>query len=434
MAAMLSSALPELSIETKFTDFLPAPGTVFNVALAFTFFVAIQHTSINPLTLAVNAFGDLFSSTKPKEILVQVSRVSTPTVKVPPTPTVEYRYQPESTSNILYVVALWAIFVLVGAIIIVLRKRSTASSSSVNPRFDIGSARHSRRSSDNLNASSSLCDIPGHFGSRLMNPADDNSDKNAPGFLEKLKTFFILFFILTAFTHGGRITQKIRSLAIRDDFPFSSDIPITTLEPYFHQASELVTTTAAARFDDFPASFSGGNILVAEVVETLTFNILYSSTPSSTLPSPSISSPRLSSGPDEKYDSISLLPIPTMTSNPTSAYPIGLSLVATTLSPNTPSPTTTSSSKAALDKAFEYIKFFILFLFCILIPILSFLMTVLPAYSDYIQLSRAISADQREVISIHFSSHELLLIKFSAESCYEIHSQCQRGCSHDRGR
>ena len=385
MATILSAALPELSVETKFADFLPAPATVFNVALAFTFFVAIQHSSINPLTLAVNAFGGLFSSTKSKDIAVQVSRVPT-TVKVPPTPTVEYRYQPESTSNILYAVTVCATFVLVGAIIIVLRKRSSATSTTVNPRVDIGSA------SDNLNRSPSLVGyISEHFRSRSMILAEDN----AQGFLEKLKTFFILFFILTAFTHGGRITQKIRSLAVRDDFPFFPDVPIATPEPYFYNASELVTTTSTAYSDDFPASFSGGNILVAEIVETLTFNILYSSTPSSTLPSPSISPPHLSSGLDDKYNSISSLPIPTITSDPTSAYPIGLSLVATI------TPTTTSSSKAALDQAFEYMKFFVLFFFCIIIPILSFLMTVLPAHSDYIQLSRAISAYQREVISIH---------------------------------
>jgi hypothetical protein len=119
MAAMLSSALPELSFEIKFADFLPAPATVVNVALAFTFFMTIQHCSTNPLTLAVNAFGDLFSSTKPKDVLAQVSRVPASTVKVPPTPTAEYRYQSESTSNIFYAVALCAVFVMVGAIIIV---------------------------------------------------------------------------------------------------------------------------------------------------------------------------------------------------------------------------------------------------------------------------------------------------------------------------
>jgi hypothetical protein len=415
---VLASALPELStgIEFKLANFLPAPATVFNVALAFTFFVTIQHCRTNPLTLAMNAFGGLFPSTKPKEILVQVhhvSRVPTLSSKVPPTPTAQYRYQPKSTSNILYAIALCVVFVLVGAIVIVLRKRSTAnassSSSSVDPQSDIGSARQA------LNGSSSpVGDIPEHFGF-----GDDKSDKNAPGFLEKFKTFLIVFFILTSFTHGGRIAQKIQSLANRDFLPFSSN---NAIEPYFYQAPELVTTMAAAHFDDFPATFTGGNILVSEIVETLTFNILYSSTPSSSLPAPSIPPPHLSS--------VSLLPLPTMTSNLTSAYPIGLSLVATTSSSITPSPTTTSSSKAALDLAFEYIKLFILFFFfCILIPILFFLITVLPAYFDYVQLSKVISADQQKVISIHFSSHELLLIKVSAESC-----QYQRGCSRDRGR
>lgn len=53
-----------------------APATVFNVALTFTFFVNIKHCRTNPLTLAMNTFGgDLFSSTKPREILDQVSRV-----------------------------------------------------------------------------------------------------------------------------------------------------------------------------------------------------------------------------------------------------------------------------------------------------------------------------------------------------------------------
>ena len=181
------SSVSELSIETKLTDFLPAPATVFTVALALTFFVTIQHCRTNPLTLAVNAFGDLFPSTKPKEILVRVSQVPTPAIKVPPTPTVEYRYQPELTSNVLYAVALCAVCVLVGAIIIVLRKRSTTNtsspSSSINRRFDIDSA---RQASDNCNLSSSLVgDIPESLGSDLAN----DSDKNAPGLLEKFKSF-----------------------------------------------------------------------------------------------------------------------------------------------------------------------------------------------------------------------------------------------------
>ena len=383
MAAMLSSLLPDLSFEIKFADFLPAPATVFNVALATTFFIAIQQCNTNPLTLAVNAIGDLFSSTKPKDVLPQVSRVPTSTVKVSSTPAAEYPYQPESTSNIFYAVALCAISVMVGAIIIVvvLRKRSISNlsspSPSVNLLFDIGSTRQARRASDNSNRSSSL--LGGTFGSGSRNLADDNSDKNAPGFLEKLKTFFILFSILTCFTHGGRITQKIRSLSVLDPLSFSSDIPTATaaLELYSHQASELVTIKAAARFDDFPASFSGGNILLSEIVETLTFNILYSSTLSSDLPAPSV----LSSGSDEKNVSISLLPLPTITSSPTSAYPSGLSLVMSTPSPTFLSLITNSFSKAALDQVFEYFKVLILFFSCILIPIMSFLVTVLPLYS-----------------------------------------------------
>ena len=410
MAALLSSVLPELSFEIKFANFLPAPATVFNVALATTFFIAIQQCNTNPLTLAVNAFGDLFSSTKPKDVLPQVSRVPTSTVKVPSTPAAEYRYQAESSPNIFYAVALCAVFVMVGAIVvvvvIVLRKRPTANLSSpssslaVNPLFDIGSTCQVRRASDYSNRSSSL--LGDVFGSGSRNLDDDNSDKNAPGFLEKLKTFIILFSILTFFTHGGRITQKIRSLSVLDDFSFSSDIPTATaaLEPYSHQAPELVAITAAARFDDFPASFSGGNILLSEIVETLTFNVLYSSTISSDLPAPSI----LPSGSDEKNISISLLPFPTMTSNPTSAYPSGLSLVMTTPSSTSLSLTSNSFSKAALYQAFEYVKLFVLFFSCILIPIMSFLVTVLPAYSDYVKLSKAISADQHEVISIHISS------------------------------
>ena len=421
---VLSSALPELStagIEFNIPNFLPAPATVFNVALAFTFFVTIQHYNINPLTLTMNAFGDLFPSTKPKEILVpvnQVSRAPTLSIKVPTTPTAEYQYQPEFTYNILYAIALCAVCVLVGAIVIVLRKRSTTnpsspSSSVVDPQSDIGSPRQ---------ASSLVGDIPKHF--RF---GDDNSDKNAPGFLEKFMTFLIVFSILTSFTHGGRIAQKIQSLANRDVLPFSSNNATVTLEPYFYQAPELVTTMAAARFDDFPTTSTGGNILVSEIVETLTFNILYSSTPSPSPSAPSIPLPHLSSGSDEIYDSISLLPLPTLTSNMTSAYPVGLSLVATTSSPTT--------SKAALDLAFEYIKLFVLFFFfCILIPILFFFITVLPAYFDYVQLSKAISADRREVISIHFSSHELLLIKVFAESSHGIQSPYQRGCSRDRCR
>ena len=420
--------IPELSMESRFADFLPAPSTVVNVAIAFTFFVTIQNCRTNPLTLAMNTFGDLFSSTKPKEILVQVS--PNPTIEAPPTATVNHRYEPDPTSNILYTVAVCVAFVLVGAIFVVLRKKSTPyispPLSSVNSRIDIGST---GQASDN---GSSYIDIPDRFVSRSSNLAaaliDNNSDKNAPGFLEKFKMFLTLFFILTFFTHGGRITQKIRSLAIRDDPTFSYNNATATLKPYFHQASELVTTETAAHFDDFSEIFTGGNILVSDIVETLTFDILYSSTTtSSTLPAPSILSSHLSSGSNEKDDPISLLPLPTMTSNPIPPYPISLSLVTTT-----PSPTTTSSSKAALDVAFEYFKIFILFFFfCILTPILSFLMTVLPACIDHAQLSKAILADQREVVSIHFSSHELLLIKVSAESCREIQYQCQRGCSRD---
>ena len=240
--------LPELPIETRLADYLPAPATVVNVAIFFTFFMTVQHCRTNPLTFAKNAFSDLFSSKKPKDILVQVS--PTPTFKAPPTPTVEYRYQPESTSNILYAVALCAVFVLVGAIIVVLRRKSTASpSSSVNPRFHIGSA---VKASDSDNGSSSLDgDIPEHFGSGSSNLAT-SYNKNAPGLLEKFKMFLILFFILTSFTHGSRISQRIRSLTIRDGFNFYSNNATATFKPYFHQASELVTTKAAARFDDFP--------------------------------------------------------------------------------------------------------------------------------------------------------------------------------------
>jgi hypothetical protein len=140
---MFPFILPQISIETRLADYLPAPATVVNVALFFTFFVTIQHCRTNPLTLAKNAFGDLFSSTKPKEILqvVQLEVSPNPTIKIeaPPTPTMKYQYQSEPTSNILYAVALCVVFVLVGALFIVfkLRKKSTANISSpllpVNP-------------------------------------------------------------------------------------------------------------------------------------------------------------------------------------------------------------------------------------------------------------------------------------------------------------
>ena len=113
---------------------------------------------------------------------------------------------------------------------------------------------------------------------------------------------------------------------------------------FSHQASELATTT--------PATFSGGNILVFEIVETLTFNNLYSSTSSSTLP--------------PKHP-----PAPTKNMIPSLYCPFLSSFI------------------------------------CFLIATLS----VVPhdSYSIYGQLSETISAasDQREVISIYFSFHTI---------------------------
>jgi hypothetical protein len=57
--------------------------------------------------------------------------------------------------------------------------------------------------------------------------------------------------------------------------------------------------------------------------------------------------------------------------------------------------------------------FILFFVFCILIPILSFIMTILPTVIQFVQLRKLRST---EVISFHFYPHKLLLIKICAES------------------
>lgn len=223
---------------------------------------------------------------------------------------------------------------------------------------------------------------------------DDDSHKNAPGFLAKLKMFLIIFAILTTLTHGGRITWKMRSLFIYDGFNFSYNN--TSVTPHFRQASELVTTNAS-HFDNVPVTITRGNTLAPKIVEKPTvipsgsipsailqvkYNEIISSRPSRILP-PSILWFHLSSGSNEKSDSTSF-PLPTkdvMSYIPMSAHPIGLSFVAVKRG----TPTTSSPSKVAL--VLEYIKMFTLFfVFCILIPTLSFLVTILPTVIQLVQL------------------------------------------------
>lgn len=129
----------DLSIGSRLAEVLPALSTVRNVALGVGFFLTLQHFKIgeNSLTLAMDAIGDLFSSTKPEEIVfvpvedlfvpvIQVAQVAqvSPTLIIKPTPTPALpEYLPESTSSVLYVVALCVTFILAGAVFTVLRSR-----------------------------------------------------------------------------------------------------------------------------------------------------------------------------------------------------------------------------------------------------------------------------------------------------------------------
>lgn len=127
--AMLSPSLVfDTAIGGKLVDFVPASAV--NVALAFSIFVMqpawndyFPTTQSNPFRFAMNAIGDFFSSMKPKEILIQLS--PTPTIKGPSTPTLQY--QPESTSTILYALAL-SVLILLGAVFTLLRNNSVHSS------------------------------------------------------------------------------------------------------------------------------------------------------------------------------------------------------------------------------------------------------------------------------------------------------------------
>ncbi|KAF8803814.1 hypothetical protein BYT27DRAFT_7259806 [Phlegmacium glaucopus] len=462
---MLSPSLAcDLSIGSKLADFLPT--SIVNIALAFSF-IAMQPAWNNyfptgqtkPFTFAMNAIGDLFPSMKPKEILLQVS--PTPTIKGRPTSTLQY--QPESTSGILYAVALCVVIVLVGAIFTVLRNNTSSPSSSVNVPYDIGSAGETcDNGSSSLdgdiqedlgtgsnetpvgpsddpidpsdNGAESESKLPGGNSNEFVGDIggspppppppsfttsgiDDDSHKKAPGFLAKLKMFLIIFAVLTTLTHGGRITQKIRSLAIHDNFTFSYNN--TSVSPYFRQALELVTSKAG-HFDSIPATFTRGYTLAPEIVEK--FTIIPSSTPSAILqvksneiPSSGLSGifstsilwSHVSSGSNEKYDSTSI-PLPTkdvMSYIPTSPHPIGLSFMAVKRG----TPTISSPSKVAL--ALEYIKMFtVFFVFCIFIPILSFIMTILPTVMQLVQLSKSKSIDQRESFT-HAADDEAMKLK-----------------------
>ena len=139
---MLSPSLAcDLSIGSKLADFLPASAV--NLALAVSFMASVHPAwnnyfptgQISPFTIAMNAIGDLFSSTKPKYILPQVP--PTPTIKGPPTPTLQY--QTESASSILYAVVLCAVLVLVGAVFTVFRNNTANLSCLSNAPFAIDS-------------------------------------------------------------------------------------------------------------------------------------------------------------------------------------------------------------------------------------------------------------------------------------------------------
>jgi hypothetical protein len=228
-------------------------------------------------------------------------------------------------------------------------------------------------------------ELPVNYSSKLNGgfPLHDFS-KNAPRFLEKLKTFSILFIILTGFTHGGRITQQIRSLAIRNNPAFSSNN--VTLTPDF---GEIL--------------FTDGNAFVPQIMDVDTIipsairQVKYNEIPTSH-----------SSDFDEKYDSIPL--------------PLANSLFLVTRTPTT----SNGPLRVAPNLAHEYIKVFILiFVFCTIIPILSFVLFVLPHVLQMVKVWKLILADQREVISIHFC-HTNLLIKVSPDSC-----TCGRWPTHE---
>lgn len=198
---------------------------------------------------------------------------------------------------------------------------------------------------------------------------DDESNKKASGFLGKLKMFLIIFLILATFTHGDRIAQKIRPL-----------------------------TTNHHNFIDIPLKFTtGGNTTTVGTVMTSTIDIL----------SGPILSPRspFVSGSDEKSRSTSL-PLPTkglMSYIPTSTYSISL--------PHATATPTITHSPSTFAVAIAYTKMFIVFfVFCILVPTLSFSITILPAVIQFIQLSK-----QREVNLIDFGFNKLLLTKISAD-------------------
>ena len=140
---MLSPSLAcDLSIGSKLADFLPASAV--NLALAVSFMASVHPAwnnyfptgQISPFTIAMSAIGDLFSSTKPKYILPQVP--PTPTIKGPPTPTLQY--QTESASSMLYPVVLCAVLVLVGAVFTVFRNNTANLSCLSNAPFAIDSA------------------------------------------------------------------------------------------------------------------------------------------------------------------------------------------------------------------------------------------------------------------------------------------------------
>ena len=126
--SLLSTIMFSPSFECERAEFLPAPATLVNVAVAFTFFMGVRYfTQSDPLILAINAVGSLFSSTESKNIFVQVSPGPTP--KFPPTLTQQYQpeYQSKSTSSTLCMIALCVVFILVGGVFTVLRKSSTTN-------------------------------------------------------------------------------------------------------------------------------------------------------------------------------------------------------------------------------------------------------------------------------------------------------------------
>jgi hypothetical protein len=195
----------------------------------------------------------------------------------------------------------------------------------------------------------------------------DHSNKSASGFLKKFKLFLVLFCILTTFTHGGRITRKIRSLAIRHNFTFSFNNATAAFTPYLQ---------------DTPVIFTDGNTFVPEIMKALGVDIQGSSAVLQVKKN-QIPAPQLSSGFNVKSDSTSL---PPSTKNIT---------IPTLM---------TRKPVTSLVLALEYLKAFTVLLgllgVFILIPTLSFVVMVFPAFLET-KVLKAQFANQQKVHNIN---------------------------------